>query len=108
MVTVGMGLAWLGYSLIFWGYCEIKGYDISLVQIMIPGKYTGSWPPGVSTPGATTAASGASTNGTVGASTTPVAQNANGGNQPAGSQPATGITSTTSTQHTGPGVANNK
>jgi hypothetical protein len=40
-----MGLLWSGYTLIFWGYCQIKGYDISLRDIVQPTHYKGNWPP---------------------------------------------------------------
>jgi hypothetical protein len=56
MTAVAMGLLWGSYTLMFWGYTLIKGYDISIEQIVIPGKYTGTWPP------ATTAVSAGTSN----------------------------------------------
>lgn len=45
MPAIGFGLLWSGYTLLFWGWCRIKGYDIGLGQIVIPKKWTGAWPP---------------------------------------------------------------
>ncbi|AGS73936.1 hypothetical protein [Streptomyces collinus] len=45
MPAIGMGLLWGGYTLLFWGFCKIKGYDIGLGEIVIPGKWDGHWPP---------------------------------------------------------------
>lgn len=40
-----MGMLWGGYTLLFWGFCRIKGYDLGLGEIVIPGKWNGKWPP---------------------------------------------------------------
>lgn len=40
-----MGLMWGGYTLILWGYCKLQGYDVSLTELVMPGKYKGKWPP---------------------------------------------------------------
>jgi len=46
MIAIGMGLAWLSYATGLWGYCLIRGYDISPKQIFSPvGFYAGPWPP---------------------------------------------------------------
>jgi hypothetical protein len=45
MPVVGMGLAWAGYTLMFWGWTLVKGYGIGIADIVVPGRYTGSWPP---------------------------------------------------------------
>lgn len=45
MPAIGMGLLWGGYSLLLWGYCQVRGYDISLTDLVVPGRYTGKWPP---------------------------------------------------------------
>lgn len=29
MVAVGMGLIWAGYAIGMWGYCLVRGYDVS-------------------------------------------------------------------------------
>lgn len=29
MVAVGMGMTWFGYSLVMYGYCLVRGYDVS-------------------------------------------------------------------------------
>ena len=51
MIAIGMGIAWLGYSVSLWGWCLLKGYDVTLGQIMSPAHPYGSgksqtWPPG--------------------------------------------------------------
>lgn len=45
MPAIGFGLLWSGYTLLFWGFCQIKGYDLSLSEIVIPGRWDGKWPP---------------------------------------------------------------
>ncbi len=40
-----MALAWGGYTLGMWGYTRLMGYQISLLQLVKPGAYTGAWPP---------------------------------------------------------------
>jgi hypothetical protein len=45
MPAIGFGLLWGGYTLLFWGWTRIKGYDIGLGQIVIPGRWNGHWPP---------------------------------------------------------------
>ena len=46
MVAIGMGLAWLSYSLGLWGYSLIKGYNLGAKQIVSPTAfYSGKWPP---------------------------------------------------------------
>jgi hypothetical protein len=43
--AIGFGLLWSGYTLMFWGWCKVKGYDITLGEIVIPKHFTGTWPP---------------------------------------------------------------
>lgn len=45
MVPIGMGLAWGSYTLMFWGYVNLKGYQLGILDIIVPGRYKGSWPP---------------------------------------------------------------
>jgi hypothetical protein len=46
MVAIGMGLAFVSYSLGLWGYSLVRGYNLSAKQIISPtGPYTGKWPP---------------------------------------------------------------
>lgn len=40
-----MALLWGGYTLAIWGYTRLKGYDIGLSQLVVPGRYTATWPP---------------------------------------------------------------
>ena len=47
MIAVAMALGWASYTLILWGYCLVKGYNIGVVQLVNPVHvYTGAWPPG--------------------------------------------------------------
>ena len=41
MVPIGMALAWGGYTLGVWGYCLVRGYDVTFMQM-----FKGQWPGG--------------------------------------------------------------
>jgi hypothetical protein len=43
--AIGFGILWSGYTLLFWGWTRIKGYDIGLADIVMPKHYKGKWPP---------------------------------------------------------------
>jgi hypothetical protein len=46
MPAIGMGLGWLGYSLGLWGWSLLRGYNVTLGQLMSPvHPYSGAWPP---------------------------------------------------------------
>lgn len=50
MLPVGMLLVWAGYSVSLWGWCLIRGYDVTLGQLMSPTHPYGAgkgqtWPP---------------------------------------------------------------
>jgi hypothetical protein len=45
MPAIGFGMLWGGYTLLFWGWCKLQGYDISLTEIVVPKKWDGKWPP---------------------------------------------------------------
>lgn len=50
MLPIGMVLVWAGYSVSLWGWCLIRGYDVTLGQLMSPTHPYGSgkgqaWPP---------------------------------------------------------------
>lgn len=45
MVVLGMGLLWGSYTLSFWGWTLVKGYDLPLTQLVKPAAYSGKWPP---------------------------------------------------------------
>lgn len=68
MLAVGGLLVWAGYSVSLWGWCLLRGYNVTLGQLMTPihpylsGKGQ-SWPPplmapDVIFPGGRTAAGG--------------------------------------------------
>lgn len=40
-----MGMLWSAYTLMFWGFSLVKGYDIGIAEIVVPGRYKKSWPP---------------------------------------------------------------
>jgi hypothetical protein len=49
--AIGMGLGWLGYSLGLWGWALLRGYNVTLGQLMSPTHpYSGSWPPALMAP----------------------------------------------------------
>jgi hypothetical protein len=31
-----MGMAWVGYTLGIWGYCLVRGYDVTFMQLFKP------------------------------------------------------------------------
>lgn len=39
MVAVGMALVWGGYTFGIWGYCLLKGYDVTFTEM-----FSSSWP----------------------------------------------------------------
>jgi hypothetical protein len=44
--AIGMGLGWLGYALGLWGWSLLRGYNVTLGQLMSPlHPYSGAWPP---------------------------------------------------------------
>jgi hypothetical protein len=49
MVALGFGVLYLGYMWTFAGYCWIKGYNITLLEIAAPVNWYGAkgqtWPP---------------------------------------------------------------
>jgi hypothetical protein len=49
VVAVGMLLVWGGYSVSLWGWCLLRGYDVTFGQITSPSNPYGSkgqpWPP---------------------------------------------------------------
>lgn len=56
MPAIGFGLLWGGYTLLFWGFCQIKGYDISIKEIVVPKAWDGTWPPKLINDGSETTA----------------------------------------------------
>jgi hypothetical protein len=55
MLPVGMLLTWAGYSVGLWGWCLIRGYNVTLGQLMSPTHPYGSgkgqaWPPPLMSP----------------------------------------------------------
>ena len=46
MAAIGIGLIWGGYALSLWGYCLLRGYNVTFVSLVNPvHPYSGSWPP---------------------------------------------------------------
>jgi hypothetical protein len=46
MVGIGFGLLWVGYTGGFWAYCLLKGYNVTLGQVVsYSHPYSGPWPP---------------------------------------------------------------
>ena len=47
MLAVGMLLIWGGWSVSFWGYSLVRGYNVTFIQLVNPvHPYSGPWPPG--------------------------------------------------------------
>jgi hypothetical protein len=67
-----MGITWFGYSVALWGYCLIKGYNVTLAKLVNPvHPFAATWPPpaniptsDVFPPGAGDATEGADPGGT--------------------------------------------
>ena len=46
MVWLGFGLGWMGYAVGLYGYALVRGYNLTLAQMVSPAKwYQGKWPP---------------------------------------------------------------
>lgn len=81
MLAVGMLLAWSGYSLGLFGWCLLRGYNVTAGQLMSPVHPYGSgknqpWPPpllspNVIFPGANTGASSSTAGAAPGSSSPP-------------------------------------
>ena len=41
MVAVAFGILWAAYAVGIWGYCLVRGYDVSFT-----GMFGGQWPAG--------------------------------------------------------------
>jgi hypothetical protein len=41
MVAIGMLLTWAGYAVTIWGYCLVRGYDVTFMQV-----FGARWPSG--------------------------------------------------------------
>jgi hypothetical protein len=62
MPAIGIGIAWLGYSVSLWGYCLVKGWNVKFTELINPVKYyTGKWPPPANIPPTSTFPTGTST-----------------------------------------------
>jgi hypothetical protein len=40
MIPIALAVVWAGYTVGVWGYCLIRGYDVSFVQVL---KSTQTW-----------------------------------------------------------------
>jgi hypothetical protein len=45
VIPIGLGLAWGGYTIGVWGYCLIRGYDVTFLQL-----FKATWPGTAGTP----------------------------------------------------------
>lgn len=51
MPALGFVLAWGGYAVMSWGYCLVRGYDVSFTEWVNPVHwYAGGWPPPTAPP----------------------------------------------------------
>jgi hypothetical protein len=39
MIAIGVGLAWAGYAIGIWGYCLVRGCNVTFMQLFKP-----TWP----------------------------------------------------------------
>ena len=46
MVAIGVGMVWLAYTGGLYGYCLVRGYNVTLKQLLSP-----QWPPQVAKTG---------------------------------------------------------
>ena len=44
MPLLGFGIAWLGYTVLFYGVTQVQGGNWGLLDLMIPGKFDPSIP----------------------------------------------------------------
>jgi len=66
VIAIGFGIAWAGYAAFMWGYCLVRDYDVTPLQLLKTtwpgaGKSGATGHPGTKTgttqaPGTTTAA----------------------------------------------------
>lgn len=95
MIVVGFGLAWASYTAMFWGWSMVKGYNLTLGQIVSPKPYSGAWPPAAA--GAVTASSTSGTSSSTGSSIgsilgiTPAQPGVSNANPLTGAQPPTNV-----------------
>ena len=59
VLAIGLGLAWAGYAAGIWGYCLVRGYDVTFRQC-----FAATWPGAAPAAGEGTAAGGAAGVGT--------------------------------------------
>jgi hypothetical protein len=46
VIVIGIGITWLGYAIFMRGYTMVKGYNLSLGDLLSPSDYyKGKWPP---------------------------------------------------------------
>lgn len=62
MTPIGVGIAFLGYTVAIWGYCLIRGYDVRFTQ-----TFAATWPGGGSSSGTATSGNAASSAAPTGA-----------------------------------------
>jgi hypothetical protein len=61
-VWLSFTVLWAAYAGVFTGYCWLRGYNITFLQIVSPVNwYSGTWPPGESIPTTQVFPSGSST-----------------------------------------------
>jgi len=41
VAAIGIGLVWISYTTVLYGYCLFRGYDVTPKQLLSP-----QWPPG--------------------------------------------------------------
>ena len=54
MVAIGMGLVFIGYAVSIWGYCLVRGYNVTFPQV-----FHAAWPGAAAAPAKAPAAKAA-------------------------------------------------
>lgn len=46
MPALALAVLFSGYTVMWWGYIVLRNYDLTLQELVIPGRYKGTtWPP---------------------------------------------------------------
>lgn len=46
MPALALAVLFSGYTVMWWGYVILRNYDITIQELVIPGRYKGTkWPP---------------------------------------------------------------
>lgn len=84
MLGISLLVAWLSYGAGYWGYSLVKGYNLSLLEIIGPvNYYSGSWPPGTASNAVVFPSGNATTNSSASVNTTAAISSGSSSSAPA-------------------------